>query len=286
MAHKISVTVSESGLDDVCHKDSGFVLIFLGSILIRDSFGCTKASFYWYYPPSSKVFQTTLCVVFLYFYASMSRNHISEIAQHLPLVLKCSRCFPAETSPLFHISGFHLEIVCHSVSHIIAGMIQHTSTPAIVRSHTRHMSSAMLRGRSGSLKSLLEMRVSRLCELRVTASVEVLRSQVPIRAATESEPDRPVGAPPCHRQGSRQIPRTEFSQRERRGVGGGEGCRASTQETRLSLYATCGSHVRAPLLREGCLRHAKRRCFPGASSGCRAAVENHQWLTRGHGTAG
>lgn len=84
--------------------------------------------------------------------------------------------------------------------------------------------------------------------VRATASVEVLRSQVPIRAATESEPDRPVGAPPCHRQGSRQIPRREFSQRERKG-GGGEGFRASTQETRLSLYATCGSHVRAPLLR-------------------------------------
>lgn len=55
--------------------------------------------------------------------------------------------------------------------------------------------------------------------VRVTASVEVLRSQVPIRVATESEPDRPVGAPPCHRQGSRQIPRTEFSTEGEKGWG-------------------------------------------------------------------
>lgn len=81
-----------------------------------------------------------------------------------------------------YVSGFHLEIVCHTISHITR-MIQPTFMLRILsHTHTRHMSSMMLRDWV-DIWSWCWRFVSAGVRAHVSASVEVLQSWVLIWAA-------------------------------------------------------------------------------------------------------
>lgn len=110
-----------------------------------------------------------------------------------------------------YVSGFHLEIVCHTISHITR-MIQPTFMLRILshtHAHTPHVEYDV-EGLSGYLKLMLEIRVSRC----TSACQCISRSSPELSADLSCMETELTGlqASLCHRQGSHQLLQREFSQ--------------------------------------------------------------------------